>query len=250
MNSIKFFLLLFTILLLTSCEEESHSFPIDKRYWDVEDYDNVIRELRFGYKGDEKLPTFDDPSSKIIVQKLTDQQNFNIVLLDKELGSKHKSEVSERFFKEWKEMVAIYNILNRKDEYVYDMELLEVWHFGLALQLQYFVLGNTQILKESDDPDAKSVQNTIRSNQKVLIKNYLIYLDEINREDAFSDRGKIKYAEGISTYFTKLVATYPEADYSLLTNKLSVLSKKVSSPKIMEAIEGLLQKITIEKKMD
>ena len=46
MTKIKYFLLAIICLTLTNCKTEEHEFPLDKRYWDTNDYDKAILELR------------------------------------------------------------------------------------------------------------------------------------------------------------------------------------------------------------
>ncbi|WP_299215399.1 hypothetical protein [uncultured Dokdonia sp.] len=243
MTRIKIILFAALCITLTSCKTEEHEFPLDKRYWDVNDYDNVILELNYGYESDEKLPTFNNPETRIIVEKLTDQQNFKIVLDDNELGLKHRNDVAEKFFKEWRDMNNIYDAIDRKDQYLYDKEMLAVWHFGLELQRSYFKLGNDQIKESADDPNTAGVKNSINSNVGTLIKNYLIYLDEINNENAFSEDGKIAFAKGIDIYFSKLIELYPDANYNGMKNKAELMLKKSESDKIKTSLNKLIELI-------
>lgn len=250
MTKIRIILFALISVTLTSCTTEKHEFPIDKRYWDLNDYDKVVLELNYGYEADEKLPTFDDPQTRIIVEKLTDQQNFNIVLDDNELGIKHRNEVAEKFFSEWKDMNNIYDALDRKDQYLYDKEMLAVWHFGLGLQLKYFKLGNDQIKENADDPNSSRVENNIYSNVSTLIKNYLIYLDEINNENAFTEDGKAKLAEGINIYFPALIELYPNANYNGMKNKAELMLKKAESDKIKSSLDKLIKLIDSKKEKE
>lgn len=243
MTKIRIILFALISITLTNCKTEKREFPLDKRYWDLNDYDKVVLELNYGYEADEKLPTFDDPQTRIIVEKLTDQQNFNIVLDDNELGNKHRNEVAEKFFNEWKDMNNIYDALDRKDQYLYDKEMLAVWHFGLGLQLKYFKLGNNQIKENADDPNSSNVKNNINSNVESLISNYLIYLDEIKNEKAFTESGKDKLADGIDKYFPALIELYPDANYSGMRNKAELILKKTKSDKIKLSLNKLIQLI-------
>jgi len=247
MTKIRIVLFALLCVTLTNCKTEKHKFPIDKRYWDLNDYDKVVLELNYGYKADEKLPAFRDPETRIIVEKLTDQQNFNIMLDDNELGLKHRNEVAEKFFSEWKDMNNIYDALDRKDKYLYDKEMLAVWHFGLELQLKYFKLGNDQIKKNADDPNSSSVKNNVNTNVSTLITNYLIYLSEINNEKAFTEDGKVKFADGIDQYFTALIEHYPDADYSGMKNKAELMLKKSESDKIKSSLNKLIELIASKK---
>jgi hypothetical protein len=248
MKIIKYFLLAFVCLTLTNCATEKHEFPLDKRYWDINDYDKVILELRYGYEKDEKKPTFNNPEQRIIVEKLTDEQNFKIVLNDKELGLKHRNQVATEFFNHWKDMHQIYQATDRKDKYVYDMEMLAVWQYGLSLQLEYFKLGNDEIKESADDPNSSRVKNTLNSNIETLISNYNIYLDEINDENAFSEKGKTKLAEGINKYFSKLIEIYPKANYSGMKKKAELMLKKSKSNKVKLSLTKLIELIESNQK--
>jgi hypothetical protein len=250
MTKIRIILIALIGFTLISCNTEKHKFPLDKRYWDLNDYDNVVWELNYNYEADEQLPTFDNPETRVIVEKLTDEQNFNIVLDDKELGLKHRNEVAEKFFNEWKDMNNIYDALDRKDQYLYDKEMLAVWHFGLGLQLKYFKLGNDQIKENADDPNSSRVNNNINSNVKTLISNYLIYLDEINNEKAFTESGKDKLADGIDKYFPALIELYPEANYSGMKNKAELMLKKTESNKIKSSLNRLIELIDSKSKKE
>ncbi|WP_405370171.1 hypothetical protein [Nonlabens sp. Asnod2-A12] len=244
MFKIKGALLLLTLLIISSCEEKmEHEFPIEKRYWDTKDYHSAVLELRYGYKQDEKLPTLDDPTTRVIVEKLTDQQNFKVVLDDTELGGKHRNKVGQDFFEEYRSMSQIYTARDRKDNYLYDEEMLAVEQFGLGLQLRYFKLGNDQVKKQADDPKSASVKHTISNNINVLIGNYLLYLDKINNEAAFSTAGKDKLATGINTYFPLLINTYPDANLNRIKNKAELMLKKSESTPIKNSLEEIINLI-------
>jgi len=186
MKKTNLFFLAILMMVGISCETEKHKFPLAKRYWTPEDYVSIIRELKYGYKSDEKLPRFNDPNTRVIVEKLTDQQNYKVVLTDSELGINYKNERATAFFERWRDMNGIYDAVDRKDLYMYEKEMLAVWHFGLQLQLYYFKLGNDLILKEADDPKSKRVQQSVNSNANTLIENFAIYLNEVNRESSNS----------------------------------------------------------------
>ncbi len=219
MTKLRTLALVVVFLNLVNCSSDKHKFPIDKRYWDTQDYADVIRTLSYGYDSDEKLPTLNDPETRVIVEKLTDTQNYIVVLNDQELGLKYKNEVATKFFTRWKDMQNIYLAIDRKDQYIYDQEMIAVWQFGLDLQLHYFKLGNDQILEGADDPNSTRVKNAINSNINTLINNYIIYLDLINEENALSVEGKNKFSQGIDKHFTALVELYPKANYSALEKK-------------------------------
>lgn len=238
MNKIKIFLCALACITLTNCETEER-FPLSKRYWDIKDYEAVVNELKFGYKSDEKLPTLDDPETRLIVEKLTDRQNFTVVLGDKELGISYKNEVAEAFFKSWRLLNSVYTELDRKDNYIYDKEMLAVYHFGLDLQLRYFELGNEEIRVNSDDPNSDEVKATTGSNINILVKNFTNYLDYVNEEKRLSEKGQQIYAEGIKTYFSKLMNRYPETDFSNVKRKVDLMLKKTKVAPIKSELNNL-----------
>ena len=250
MEKIKYVLLAIICLTLTNCKTEEHKFPLDKRYWDTNDYYDVIFELKYGYENDEKKPTFDNLKQRIIVEKLTDHQNYKVVLDDQELGLKHRNDVATEFFKQYKDMSRIYTARDRKDNYIYDKEMLAVEHFGLGLQLKYFKLGNDQIKENADDPNSSRVKNNINSNIETLIKNYIIYLAEINNEKAFTTKGKSKLAEGIDKYFSQLIEFYPDANYIGMKKKAKLMLKKSESDKINSSLTKLIELIDSKKKTE
>lgn len=247
MKKANFTLILFIVLLIASCEKKNDSFPIDKRYWNVEDYHNAVLELKFGIEQDEKLPSLSDPETKIIVEKLIDHQNYEIVLDDTELGLKHKNEVAQGFFNVWKDMTTIYNVTDRKDNYLYEIEMIEVYKFGLGLQLSYFKLGNDEIIESADDPKSTQVQNAVNGNVNTLIGNYLAYLDLINNEGSFSENGINSFTQGIDDFFPKLIKTYPNGDYSEMGEKITLMEKKCKSEVIKTSLRNI-QKLIDSKK--
>ena len=243
-------LLLISSIFFINCDKKESTFPIDKKYWTVEDYKDVIGELQFGENREENLPTLDNPENKIIIEKLIDQENFKVVLDDEELGIKHKNEVGKGFFDVWNNMNQIYSARDKTDKFVYENEMIEIFNFGLSLQLKYFKLGNDEIKENSDDPNSSNVQNITRSNVDTLVKNYLFYLDEINDEKSYSDNGISKIADGIDTYFIELVNQNPNADYQDMIDKISLLEKKSKSEKLRNSLKNLLELINTKKRSE
>ncbi|WP_375587416.1 hypothetical protein [Flagellimonas aurea] len=240
-------LLILACIGLCNCKKENeHQFPLEKRYWDENDYKEVVFELKYAYDEDEKLPAFDNPNTRPIVEKLTDQKNFEVVLEDQELGLKYKNRIAEKFFKEWQEMSDVYSSTDRKDQYPYEKEFLAVWHFGLGLQLKYFKLGNDYIIENADDPNSRNIKNKVESNVKTLIRNYMIYLDLVDNENSFSKEGKEIYARGIDKYFTELHTLYPNSNYSEMKRKSELMLEKSNSAKIQSSLKELLEVITEE----
>ncbi|MEM6718415.1 MAG: hypothetical protein AAF611_03770 [Bacteroidota bacterium] len=242
MTKIKIFLSVLACIALTNCGTEER-FPLSKRYWDIKDYEAVVNELKFGYQNDEKLPSFNDPETRLIVEKLTDEQNFIVVLEDKELGLSYKNEVAESFFKRWRILTSVYTKLDRKDKYIYEKEMLSVHQFGLGLQLRYFELGNKEIRANADDPSASNIQSLVKSNIKILVNNFTGYLDFVNEETRFSAEGQQFFAEGITKYLIPMINRYPEADFDNLNRKVDLLLKKTKVPVIKTALETLKELI-------
>lgn len=239
------FLSLLSIAILSCNEKEKHSFPTEKRFWDASDYRTANLELNYGYDVDEKLPSFDDPTTRVILEKLVDHENYKIVLDDKELGLKHKNRVAEKFFLQWKDMTNIYQAMDRKDNYLYDKEQLAVYEFGLGLQLRYFKLGNDAILESADDPSSENFN--INNNIQTLLDNFSNYLDKINEEKAYSEEGKKMISRGIDKYFTDLVELYPNANYSKMVKKIDLMHAKSKSPEIKSSLTKLKELIESKK---
>lgn len=248
MTKIKYiFLSLLSLAILNCKEQEAHAFPTEKRFWKIEDYRAANLELNYGYESDEKLPSLDDPATRIIIEKLVDHENYKVVLDDKELGIKHRNRVAQDFFRQWKDMTNIYQGMDRKDNYLYDKEQLAVFEFGLGLQLRYFKLGNDEIIESADDPNSNSVKFNINSNIQTLIANYNIYLDKINEEKAYSEEGKKMIARGIDKYFTDLVEVYPNANYSKMERKIDLMNDKSNSQDIKTSLSKLKELIESKK---
>lgn len=223
--------------LFTSCNDKNEKFPIEKRYWDIEDYENVVREIRYNSNPDESLPKFSDSETSIIIEKLTDEENFRVVLNDKELGLSHKSETAEKFFETWRSLNETYSSLDKKDMYIYETEFLEIWKFGLELQQEYFKLGNQKIDENSDG--SERVKEVLNDNTQTLINNSIIFLDNIINEKQFTSEGKKLIAEIITNSFTKLIEENPKADFTNLKNKINLLNKKITDPTILASLNSL-----------
>lgn len=231
------FIILSIFFLFTSCNEKNEKYPIEKRYWDVEDYKNVVGEIRYNSNPEESLPRFNDSETSVIIEKLTDEENFRVVLNDKELGLSHKSETAQKFFEVWRSLNETYATLDKKDMYVYEIEYLEIWKFGLELQQEYFKLGNKNIDENSDG--SESVKEVLDENTQTLINNSMIFLDNIINEKQFTTEGKKLIGEIIANSFTKLIEENPTADFTNLKNKITLLNRKISDPAILESLNSL-----------
>ena len=67
------FIILSSLFLVVSCSDINNKFTTEKRYWSIEYYENVVRELKYNYNPDEPLPSFDDSETRIIIEKLTEE---------------------------------------------------------------------------------------------------------------------------------------------------------------------------------
>lgn len=231
------FIILSVLFLFSSCNKKNEKYPIEKRYWDIEDYENVVREIRYNSNPDESLPRFNDSETSVIIEKLTDEENFRVVLNDKELGLSHKSETAEKFFEVWRSLNETYSTLDKKDMYVYEIEYLEIWRFGLELQQEYFKLGNQKIDENSDG--SERIKEVLNENTQTLINNSIIFLDNIINEKQFTSEGKKLIVEIITNSFTKLIEENPTADFTNLKNKIKLLNKKITDLAILESLNSL-----------
>lgn len=234
-------LLIISLLSCTfSCGGGKYNdIPLDKRYWTPDDYDVVVFAIRYKSNPDESLPTFENPETRLILEKLTDSQNYLVVLDDSELGIKYRNEVAERFFSEWRDMNKIYWEMNRQDKYLYPYELVECYKFGLGLQLKYFQLGNDSMMENAVDPNSQRLKRIVSDNIGTLISNYGNYIDLIKNEDSFSEKSLESYAEGLDEYFTLLINQYPDKNYKGIKNKLELLNQRVTSTQIKNVVEKL-----------
>ncbi|MFP2997715.1 hypothetical protein ABN763_17520 [Spongiivirga sp. MCCC 1A20706] len=242
MRIISFLLLL---LIVTSCEKKS-KYPIDKRYWTPEDYHSVLLNSLYKNSDEDKTPSYADPETRMVVQKLMDHQNYLIVLDDNELGLKYRSEVAQKFFDEWKDLEKLYNVTDRKDQYTYEKEYLDAVDFGLGLQIKYFKIGNDNIIKNSSNPNEQRISNILRENEQTIIDNFTYKLELINQESAFSKEGLDKLNSIYKEHFTSLHNTFPKARYSNLIDKMNLLKTKSNSEKIKSTFQELIS--LMEKK--
>ena len=253
MKKITTFILFASFLILfTGCgSNEASSFPMGKKYWTPEDYHDVNSELTNLKYNNKELPNLDNPKTAPVITKIIDTTNFSIVATDDQLGIKHRSEFMSSMFSEYRELVAAYSIIDRKDKYQYPLEFVEVLKFGLALQIYYIRMGNENIVKGADDPKAGDIVGLLRQNHQVLIKNYDLYLEFINYEDRFTDAALISYSEGLKDFFPRLINNEaPDGDYTEMLNKVNNMLKKSKNQLIvaqLQNIQSLLQNKTQTK---
>lgn len=238
------------LFVLLGCDKKENKFPTDKKYWDITDYENSVRELKYNYTADEKLPTFSDPETQVVIQKLTDKENFKVVLDDNSLGIKHRNEVGQKFFDIWQDMLDVYTATDKQDKFIYENELLSIFDFGYHLQLRYFKLGNDEIIEASEDPKASEVADVLNSNTDTFISNTSLYLDQINKEKSYSSIALDKYANNLEVFFVEVFKLYPDYDYTELENKVNLLYKKAKSDSLKLAMKNITLHINKLKKKE
>lgn len=221
-----------SILLLTACTSR---FPIDKPYWTDEDYREVWLEL-YSMSKDEELPRFSNPETNEVIRKIIDPQNYEAVLEDAELGLNYRNEVSQKFFDHTKSIVELYGGMDVQDKFVYAEELAELRNFFLGFQIVYFRIGNENIANQTDDPQ------TIKRNEQTIVANFTSYLEDLRREKTYGNYAAI-LGEGISIHFSKLISTFPTANYSGMLAQAKVVREKVQTPEIQKALSELITKL-------
>src|SRR5690606_27389081 len=162
---IKLIQLTLCLVILSSCGQQSR-FPLDKRYWDVNDYDQVIFEIEFKTPEGEAYPSLSDPELSPVFNKLVDKENVSVVVTDEALGLRHRSQFAEEMFEQCRDLTKIYSVMDREDKFVYDREFVETLKFMLFVEIHYFKLGNEVILEEADDPNSTGVKNIIQNNEE------------------------------------------------------------------------------------
>jgi hypothetical protein len=228
------------LLFLAGCGSRMDNFPMNKTYWGPEEYDQAITEIRYRTPEGDSYPRISDPEFGAVFKKLIDKENVSVVLKDNSLGLKHRAKFSGNMFDEVRDLVQTYSVMDREDKFVYDRELVEVMKFSLYLQLDYFDLGNQEIIRDNDDSNSYSVQQTLRSNERTLVSNFNIYLDYVNKENSFSDEAIVSFAEGIDIYFKELVERFPKANFNPTRSKTTAMLKKAKNEILKASLEKLI----------
>ena len=220
---------------------------MEKRYWAIADYDEAIREIKFRTPDGERYPEYRNPETAPAIKKLVDTQNFLVILSDDALGLDHRQSEADGFFDEYRQLVQLYYVMDREDKFVYSRELIDIYRFGLELQLHYFKLGNDAIINRADDPEAKDVQNIISSNEKVVASNFNNYLDLVNEEDAMDEASLTAYCDGIKNFFPRLFEIFPNIDRSITREKTELMLNKSKETCVQEALTELMEMTRVEE---
>ncbi|MBN8653497.1 MAG: hypothetical protein J0L67_18860 [Cytophagales bacterium] len=238
-NSILLFI--FLVLVCASCSKESR-FPTDKRYWDSKDYGDVILKIGYGTPDGEEFPRFSNPETGIVIRKLLDAENYRVIIEDPELGLNYRNEEAEKFFNHYRDLAKTYSIMDVQDKFVYAEELAEILKFGLHLQIVYFKLGNERIVAQSDSPDSKRIQDIVRSNETTAVKNFNVFLDQVNNEKSYGEYASL-LADGINEVFPKLISNFPKANYSSMKSKAELMLNKSQNEKVKTALTSLIERL-------
>lgn len=235
---------LLSLTLLVGCGPKiPESYPMEKRYWNGKEYRQVVREVGNRRNDPEGLPRKNDPVLGPVFAKLVDKQNVSVILEDETLGLDFRNSQAEDFFHAAGNLTNLYEIRDKQDKYIHQMELVEVIDFYLYTQLKYFDLGNRAIIDGAVNPDAYKIQDLVTSNNRRLVQNCKIYLDLLAKDDAFNDAALSAYAKLIDERFGELVSKVPNADYTRMKGTCRSLSKKIESDPVKRALENLLNKI-------
>ena len=241
MNSKSLLRLTLIALTLLGCSKESR-FPVDKRYWDSKDYDDVILKISYGTPDGEEYPRFSNPETSIVIQKLLDAENYKVIIEDSELGLNYRNEEAQKFFNHYRDLVKTYSVMDVQDKFVYAEELMEIFKFGLELQIVYFKLGNDRILAQADSPDSEKIQDIIKSNETTVVKNFNVFLDQVNNERAYGEYASL-LAGGINENFPKLIKSFPNANYSSMKAKAELMLKKAQNEELKAALVSLIEQL-------
>lgn len=233
-----------TIAILSGCGSSSNTteFPVSKRFWDSSDYGAVINKIKFIKKSDPR-PSYGSPEYRAVFEKMVDVQNIDVVAQDDALGLSHRSQFTTELFQRWDDMVNLYSDRDREDNFVYGEELVDILKFGLHLQMEYFELGNQEILKSADNPNSPKVQKMVIGNQTTMLNNFSIYLDYVKYESAFSAAALKKYESGIDIYFGKAIKKYPKANFSKLLNKANNMLARAENTSLKSSLANLVAMI-------
>lgn len=240
------------ILFFSACGSNNNSnlndiYHLDKKFWNANDYKNAVERIKYSTNKQEKKPCYSIPEKAPIIRKLIDKGNIAVTIEDNALGLKHRSDFASEIFNHYRNLSEVYQELDREDKFVYPVELADILNFGLYLQLNYFDLGNKEILQNSDNPDDPYVKSILSSNIQTLIGNYCNYLGFINQEKAFSDEALNVYIKGIEDYFTQLIEKFPNANFHVMNQKAQDMLKKSNSEKTKTALNNLISKIEAKK---
>jgi hypothetical protein len=231
-------------LSLVSCKDDRFKdIPMEKPYWDIEDYENVTNDILFQTKDDEKLPNLQD--NPAIFNKIINKENISAILDDEKLGLSFRKEFAEKIFHISHQLEDGYSVLDRQDKFIYPLELVKLTDWEYFIQVKYFKRGNEEIVKKSINPDDDDVKSVLKANERIVIKNFRIGLDFLAQEDALNDEAIDEYSHSLKENYTALMQAFPNGNYDDWLETINSLNKKVRSEKLKKALEEI--KIMVEK---
>lgn len=233
MNKVQISLVVFVCSIVIGCESR---FPMDKRFWEPEDYKKVWFEISYKTPKGEEYPRFSNPETANVMRKIVDPQNYTSVLEDSELGLTYRNEVSRKYFEHIKDLVEVYYAIDRQDNYIYAEELAELRAFFLGYQIVSFRIGNENIATKSED------KSTIQANERTIVSNFNNFLDDLREEKQYGEYA-VNLAEAVNTHFPKLIETFPNANYSGMLSMAKSVQARVQTPEIKKALADLIVRL-------
>lgn len=235
-------------ILFSGCGSKlPEDYHMEKKYWDISDYDEAIRYIKYSLPKEEGCPRLSDPTTAPVFMKLVDKQNVSVILEDNSLGLKHRNKVAEDFFRTSQDIITIYRELDKQDKFIYPVELEKAIEFGLHTQLLYFKVGNEAIIKDAVNPEDYETKRIITENEQTIADNFNNYIEFLTKEDAFNEPAIMEYAELIKIYFDRLIKEFPRANYTTIKNTAITVNTKVKSIVLKKALADLIDKIDKKK---
>lgn len=241
----RFLLVLALSILMISCEsgpDYNALYRMEKPFWDVDDYANAIGKIQGTAPGTKK-PSYGVPETAPVFTRLVNTENVSLITEDEALGVQHRADFAEGMFHRGQDMLTAYSTQDQEDKFEYPDELVDVIRFNLYTQMQYFDLGNQNILKQADDPSEERIKNMISGNEQTLVGNFVLYLDYVDDEKAFTADALQGYVDVLNEFFPALIAKYPKADYSGMKNKATDMMNKAENDKLKSALDNIIAKI-------
>ncbi len=249
MKLLKFTGFIIVSVLLISCKSKlSENYHMDKKYWDIPDYEAAISQIKYYNPKEEGNPRLSDPNTVDVFKKLIDSENVSIVLQDNQLGLTHRKEKAQKFFDLSKEIQGIYQELDPQDKFVYPVELVRSIKFSLNTQLLYFKVSNEAMIKNSLNPEDEELVRIVKANEQTAVNNFNLYIEFLTKEDAFNDEAIVEYIDIINTCYPHLLKEFPNADYTIIKNTITTINKKIKSIELKNTLEKLI--IEIDKKKE
>ena len=235
--------------LIASCGPKlPDNYHMDKKYWNVDDYNDALHYMKYTLKNEEGYPRLSDPLTAPVFNKLVDTQNVSVILEDESLGLKYRDKVAGGFWNVSKDILKLYQKTDIQDKYVYPVELVRSIEFFLHTQLLYFKIGDQKMLRETIDPNDPQVTRLINRNQQTIVDNFNNNLDFIAKEYAFSDEALQELAQVINIYYSRLLTDNPSSNYSKMKKNILLLIDKSKSETINNELKKLLTRIENLKK--